>query len=132
MMTGDLDVWLAEILRHEAAAAVPCVTILSGGLPGTTTPRCIADRPLPGEDRVCQWQLEPATEKPLWWFAAMREHDRAHLDEKGRRTVARIEADRRILALMEYAYDDPTYLYVVKILASVHADRPGYREEWRP
>lgn len=46
--------------------------------------------------------------------------------------LARIAADRKILELMEYAYDDATYRYVVKLLGSAYADRPGYQEAWKP
>lgn len=46
--------------------------------------------------------------------------------------LADIAAKRAILELMEYAYDDPTYLHVVKQLGTAYAARPGYREDWRP
>lgn len=46
------------------------------------------------------------------------------------RWSADIEAKRRIVE-MEESYED-AYVTAVRALATVYADRPGYREEWRP
>lgn len=43
------------------------------------------------------------------------------------RVLAEVEAKRRILD----AYEDETG-YLLRLLALPYADRPGYREEWRP
>jgi hypothetical protein len=54
------------------------------------------------------------------------------LTDDERLTLALVASDRRILALLESSYDDPTYLHVVKLMGSAYEDRPGYRDEWWP
>lgn len=70
---------------------------------------------------------------------------------RAEQTLARIEADRQILAVHDVAWNvevctvchrtddggdtleqEPWPCPTVRLLAVRHADRPGYREEWRP
>lgn len=51
------------------------------------------------------------------------------------RRLDECEAKRRIIALREHILDAPAgwmYDAVLRLLALPYADRPGYREEWRP
>jgi Ser-tRNA(Ala) deacylase AlaX len=71
------------------------------------------------------------------------EQDRATAEHIARhdpaRVLAEVDAKRRILDRWEASQDDnlpPEALIaldeVVKVLALPHADRPGYRESWKP
>lgn len=128
----ELVDWLGQILDEQAKKAVPNCVIISGGSPGPSVPNCI------GRDGTggCGWRLEGVVvrpgERPDSWDRAIHEHNLRHLTDDERFTLALVASDRRILALLESSYDDPTYLHVVTLMGSAYADRPGYRDEWWP
>ncbi|MFI2664862.1 DUF6221 family protein [Micromonospora carbonacea] len=47
------------------------------------------------------------------------------------RELAELDAKRRVLDLYE-ELNEPHLYEAIRLLALPHADRPGYREEWRP
>ncbi|MEU9415143.1 DUF6221 family protein [Streptomyces sp. NPDC048272] len=89
--------------------------------------------------RLEQWQQEPDSEEESWLgdiIDHVVRHDPA-------RVLADIESKRRILVLAERLpkltastdlFDNSRDAWgeVLKQLAVVYADHPGYREEWRP
>lgn len=51
------------------------------------------------------------------------------------RVLAECEAKRQIVEMADFADEPgawPVYVKVLELLASVYADHPDYREEWRP
>ncbi len=124
----DLVQWLGEQLDGEAADAQDCVT--SNG-------RWRAM----GESVLSDDNAEVVTMCDLSDAAHIARHDPA-------RVLREIDAKRQVLAMAQARIEEaasPDFMVngpakvalvvlepVLKSLATVYADRPGYREEWRP
>lgn len=60
------------------------------------------------------------------------------LREAGEQALAEVKAKRRLLDALEAPVtaenvaEDEGLILAVQIIATAYADRPGYREEWRP
>lgn len=82
-----------------------------------------------------------------WWWDSPESPAEAHIARwNPDRVLAKVEAERRVLDARDEAVRDAernrnepgflaavdAYDAVVRDLAQFHADRPGYREEWRP
>lgn len=151
-MTDDLATWLTQIL-DEDEERVRAAIADDGGQDGGFEDSF--DQLTGGEERGGPLAFVPrfgeAAAAMIVW-------------QTPRRALARIEADRQMLALHEaritklslppfdsytgeprpaefevncsvcgWASDDPTSAcQTVRLLAVWHADRPGYREDWRP
>lgn len=142
----DLVRWLTEVWDEEEAAARAGgrsgfawkvyaqqdadddVHVVSGWEIGAEDGR------LPGYVRVAELQVyNGENQEDLLEFTHIVRHDPASV-------LARIAADRKILELHTggVSYPDECGLcnealpcQTVRLLGSVHADRPGYRDEWR-
>lgn len=137
----DLAAWLTQIWDEDQQAAEACAEVYP-------SPWDVSDRGHTAYVRadephfrlVAELEQHPAVDG---WLGDRLQHIARH-DPAA--TLARIAADRQILARYRHALDQRrdhpddlasagsllALLGIVKLLASAYADRPGYQEAWRP
>lgn len=124
---------------YEAVRVVVGVNVMAAYRRGEPVPRWV---PSPNSDAGI-WDTNG---QPRVKFVWVRERDHI-LRHDPARVLAEVEAKRKILAAFEAAASDAVrnavgldaqdglisgLTEVVKRLASVYSDHPGYREEWKP
>ncbi|MEU5624259.1 DUF6221 family protein [Streptomyces tendae] len=68
-----------------------------------------------------------------WTVCNASEADTAHIAEwDPARVLREIDAKRRIIATLHEEGGDRMFADIFSLLALPYADRPGYREHWRP
>lgn len=126
MTITDLTQWLTEIweqqeraYRHPPAFVEDPTSARSPGW-GNLGDHC----------EMCgayQFSGVESVVEEAWYEHMDRAHDR-------RFVLARIAADREIVSGPQTGSPDgwDEWAATVRLLATAYADRPGYREEWRP
>lgn len=135
MQTDDIAAWLADIWDEDERSAIPVCVVLSGGFPAPTVPNCVGRDGMGG----CGWKLDGVVVGPFeradHWMEAIHQHNLTHLTDDERLALARIAAERALVARAVRIHDYERRNIVellVRDLATGYATRPGYNEAWRP
>ena len=129
-MSGDLAAFIAARLDEDEAAVE---TIRQGGFPAptwTTEP-----------SRSGQWAVLREIDDPTpvgYVSQGRREHEHIARHDPAR-VLREVEAKRAILAdltnragRVQIGLDQIWYSKILRLLAAVYSDHPGYRAEWKP
>lgn len=146
-MADDLVMWLRRQLDEDERGAIPKSIVHSGGAPAPVLPNCIGSGT---GDCIDRWTM-PANVPPDEWPAREREHALTHATRAQRKILAEVAAKRAILELHDPGDTTGTRNWCAgctepgkpglmarmpcqhtRLLALPFADRPGYRDEWRP
>ncbi|MGW4757738.1 DUF6221 family protein [Streptomyces chartreusis] len=127
----ELVEWLSEQLDEDKRMAQAATWCEEAGAWHA------APSPFGARDKGQRWYVEDAMDDGVVSHVDPRASDdqgaARHIAEwDPARVLREIDAKRRILATLREEGGDRMFADIFQLLALPYADRPGYREQWRP